>query len=133
MQFAYKTPDPAAYSPAEKSMKLTLDHPSETTVVVSFPQSNLDASNVKSFRDVMQPIMAANNNVLLDMSALSFVDSSGLGALLSCLRSMNGKSGALRLFGLTRPVLALFELVRMHRIFLIYNSREDALQDVGAP
>jgi anti-sigma B factor antagonist len=70
--------------------------------------------------------------VVLDMSALNFVDSSGLGALLSCLRAMNGKNGQLRLYGMTKPVRALFELVRMHRIFTIYNSREEALEDVVA-
>ena len=132
MQNALKNPKLTADNLAEKPMKLVLDHPSATTVVVSFTQSNLDASSAKAFRDAMQAVTAANDNVLLDMSALSFIDSSGLGALLSCLRSMNAKNGQLRLFGMTKPVLALFELVRMHRIFLIYNSREEALQDAGA-
>jgi anti-sigma B factor antagonist len=61
------------------------------------------------------------------MTALGFVDSSGLGALLSCLRTMNNKSGQLRLFGMAKPVQALFELVRMHRIFSIHNNRDEAL------
>ena len=73
------------------------------------------------------PVLAENNAVLVDMSALSFVDSSGLGALLGCLRTMNNKNGQLKLFAMARPVQALFELVRMHRIFAIYNTREEAL------
>ncbi len=40
---------------------------------------------------------------------------------------MNSKQGELKLFSLSKPVQALFELVRMHRIFSIYNSREDAI------
>ena len=113
-------------------MKLIVTETSAAAAVISFPVQNLDASNVKAFRDAIQPVTAAREIVLLDMSALNFVDSSGLGALLSCLRTMNGKNGQLRLFGMTKPVKALFELVRMHRIFPIYNSREEALEDVVA-
>jgi anti-sigma B factor antagonist len=40
---------------------------------------------------------------------------------------MNGKKGQLKLFAMAKPVQALFELVRMHRIFSIYNTREEAL------
>ena len=110
-------------------MKLVVTETSAGTAVVTFPVQNLDASNVKAFRDAILPVTTAYEIVLLDMSALNFVDSSGLGSLLSCLRAMNGKNGQLRLFGMTKPVKALFELVRMHRIFPIYNSREDALED----
>ena len=112
-------------------MKLIVTDISENTAVVSFPVENLDAGNVKAFRDAIQPLTASREIVLLDMAPLSFIDSSGLGALLSCLRAMNGKGGQLRLFGMTKPVKALFELVRMHRIFAIYNSREEALEDTG--
>lgn len=110
-------------------MKLNVNNLSATNTSVSFPESNLDASNVKAFRDAMQPVISGSEVVLLDMSGLQFVDSSGLGALLSCLRGMNSKNGQLRLFGMTKPVMALFELVRMHRIFSIYNSREEAQEE----
>jgi anti-sigma B factor antagonist len=40
---------------------------------------------------------------------------------------MNNKDGQLKLFAMSKPVQALFELVRMHRIFAIYNSRDDAV------
>lgn len=96
-------------------------------VIVAIQSPNLDAGNVKAFKEAMQPVLDSRQIVLLDMSQLSFVDSSGLGALLSCLRAMNNKSGQLKLFAMAKPVLALFELVRMHRIFAIYGSREEAL------
>jgi len=111
-------------------MKLTVTETSGQTAIVSFPMDNLDAANVKAFREAIQEVTGSRQIVVLDMSPLNFIDSSGLGALLSCLRTMNGKSGQLRLFGMTKPVKALFELVRMHRIFTIYNSREEALEDL---
>ena len=102
------------------------------TAVVSFDTDHLDAGNVKEFRAAIQKVAEANDALLLDMSRLAFVDSSGLGALLSCLRAMNGKHGQLHLFGMTKPVRALFELVRMHRIFSIYNSEDEVLGELKA-
>ena len=113
-------------------MKLIVNQVSDSTAIVSFPVQSLDAGNVKAFRDAMLPVTASWNVVVIDMGPLNFVDSSGLGAFLSCLRSMNGKGGQLRLFSMTKPVKALFELVRMHRIFAIYSSREEALEEVTA-
>lgn len=100
--------------------------------VVAFPVDNLDAGNVKDFRSAIQEVAERYDTVVLDMRRLTFVDSSGLGALLSCLRTMTGKKGQLLLFGMSRPVRALFELVRMHRIFSIYNSLEEALEEAKA-
>jgi len=113
-------------------MKLIVNEAGDNTVIVSFPVENLDAGNVKAFRDAILPVTASRDIVVIDMGRLNFVDSSGLGAFLSCLRGMNGKGGQLRLFGMTKPVRALFELVRMHRIFAIYESREEALEEVAA-
>ncbi|MEI6414575.1 MAG: STAS domain-containing protein [Pseudomonadota bacterium] len=109
-------------------MKLTVEKTDDGQgAIVTFVEDHLDAGNVKAFKDGLQPILDAHQAVLIDMSPLNFVDSSGLGALLSCLRAMNKKEGQLKLFALTKPVQTLFELVRMHRIFAIYNSREEAL------
>jgi len=109
-------------------MKLTTHEINNTNgVIISITSDALDASNAKFFKESIQPILSANHVVLIDMSTLNFLDSSGLGALLTCLRAMNNKEGQLELFAMTKPVQALFELVRMHRIFNIYNSQEEAL------
>ena len=113
-------------------MKLALAQIAPKITLVTFAQENLDAGNVKEFHDAIHEAVNASHTLLLDMACLTFVDSSGLGALLSVLRSMNGKNGQLRLFGMTRPVTALFELVRMHRLFAIFATREQALEDLAA-
>ena len=65
--------------------------------------------------------------MVLDLSRLRFVDSSGMGAMLSCLRQLSAKGGDLKLCGMSKQVRGLFELVRMHRIFEIYGTREEAV------
>ena len=94
--------------------------------VVKIAARVMDASNAPAFKEKIAPVIEENNNVILDVSSLEFLDSSGLGAILSCLRKLTGKGGDMKLCGMTKPVRALFELVRMHRIIEVYNTREEA-------
>lgn len=100
--------------------------------VASVPVDELDASNAGEFKRDIAPVLQANTRVVIDLSRLRFVDSSGLGAMLSCLRQLSAKSGDLKLSGMSKQVRALFELVRMHRIFDIYNTREEAVDAFSA-
>jgi len=95
---------------------------------VAIPVERLDASNSKEIKKLMEPIIARNNKIGVDLSAVRFMDSSGLGALLSCLRLVANNGGDLKLFGMRDSVRALFELVRMHRIFEIVASQDAAVE-----
>jgi anti-sigma B factor antagonist len=59
---------------------------------------------------------------------LKFVDSSGIGALLSCLRRAHAAGGDVKLAELQPGVKQLFELVRMNRLFEIFETLADARQ-----
>ncbi|MDC8772996.1 STAS domain-containing protein [Roseateles albus] len=96
-------------------------------LVIELREDNLDASNVREFREAAQSLMQEHSHVVLDMSGVKFVDSSGLGALISCLRQLNGRRGDFRLCEMSRTVRALFELMRMHRVFNIHDTRTDAV------
>jgi anti-sigma B factor antagonist len=97
-------------------------------LVINLREDNLDASNVREFKDTVQSMMLDRTRVVLDMSGVKFVDSSGLGALISCLRLLNSRRGDFRLCSMSKTVRALFELMRMHRVFNISDSREDAVR-----
>ncbi len=95
--------------------------------VATVPEDELDASNAGEFKRDIAPVLQANTRLVLDLSRLRFVDSSGLGAMLSCLRQLSAKNGDLKLCGMSKQVRGLFELVRMHRIFDIYGTKEEAI------
>lgn len=97
-------------------------------LVIELREDNLDASNVREFKDAVQAVIHERNRVVLDMSGVKFVDSSGLGALLSCLRQLNGRRGDFKLCAMSKTVRALFELMRMHRVFSIHDLREEAVR-----
>ena len=107
-------------------MKTITERVNNITVML-IDGNSLDASNAKDFKRAVAPVVAENPKLIFDLSALQFVDSSGLGAILSCLRQLHATGGALKLCGMNRPVRALFELVRMHRIFDIHSTREEAV------
>jgi len=100
----------------------------DSIAVTAVPVDELDASNAAEFKRDIARVLQANTKVVLDLSRLRFVDSSGLGAMLSCLRQLSAKSGDLKLCGMSKQVQGLFELVRMHRIFDIFGTREEAVR-----
>jgi anti-sigma B factor antagonist len=108
-------------------MELNASIDGNDVLVIELREDNLDASNVREFRDAVQSLVQDRTRVVLDLSGVKFVDSSGLGALISCLRQQNGRKGDFRLCEMSRTVRALFELMRMHRVFNIFESRTDAV------
>lgn len=107
-------------------MELAVDRKGDV-VVVRIPVVDLDAANSGEFKHDMAPILESADKVVIDLSGVRFVDSSGLGAMLSCLRQMTAKGGDLKLSGMTKQVRATFELVRMHRIFEIFDDSAAAV------
>lgn len=96
--------------------------------VAAVPVEELDASNSGEFKRDIAPVLQSHTKLVLDLGHLRFVDSSGLGAMLSCLRQLSAKGGDLKLCSMSKQVRALFELVRMHRIFDIYGTKEEAVR-----
>ena len=107
-------------------MEITVDK-LDGVAVAAMPVDELDASNSNEFKRDIAPVLQNGTKLVLDLSRLRFVDSSGLGAMLSCLRQLSGKGGDLKLCSMSKQVRALFELVRMHRIFDIYGTKEEAV------
>ena len=108
-------------------MEMAIEKMNDVAVAM-VPVEELDASNVAEFKRDMAPILQAQRELVLDLSRLRFVDSSGMGAILSCLRQLSAKGGDLKLCGMTRPVRTVFELVRMNRIFDIRATTKEAVQ-----
>lgn len=92
------------------------------------PVEELDASNVTEFKRDLAPVLQAHSELVLDLARLRFVDSSGIGAILSCLRQLTARGGDLKLCGMSPQVRTVFELVRMHRVFEIYSTQKEAVR-----
>ena len=69
-------------------MEITVEQLNDVMVVVPMGKY-LDASNAKEFKRNMATLLQPSAKVVCDMSQIEFVDSSGLGAIMSCLRQLN--------------------------------------------
>ena len=106
-------------------MNLQVESVGDVTFVV-VPGRTLDASNTAKFKAAVAPLIKAHKALVFDLAEVEFMDSSGLGSLLSCLRQVTGAGGDMKLCNMGKTVRVLCEVVRMHRVFDILDSREAA-------
>jgi anti-sigma B factor antagonist len=101
---------------------------SNDVLIIGFSEpGSLEASNSPEFREKVAALLQGKPKVILDLSNMTFVDSSGIGALIAISRSLSATDGELRLVGLAPAVRTVFELTRLYRAFEIYDSEEEAL------
>jgi anti-sigma B factor antagonist len=90
------------------------------TLIIHAAQDRIDAACAIQFKDLMRELtQAACPQVILDMSRVAFIDSSGLGAVVAAMKAL-GPERKLELSGLTATVQKVFRLTRMDTIFTIH-------------
>ena len=97
-------------------------------VWVLTPKGRIDASCSAQIKDkVLSMIDDHKYRLLLDLSEVDFIDSSGLGTLVSCLNTMNKAGGALKLCSFQENPKQVFEMTRLDRVFEVFDYRGEAL------
>ena len=97
-------------------------------VLVVVQEERLDAHNSGEFKNqIMRLFEEGKNHLIIDLQAVRFVDSSGLGALVSGFKNASSRSGSLKLSGLQLQVKSMFELTRLHRVFEVFADVDEAL------
>jgi anti-sigma B factor antagonist len=76
-------------------------------------------------------IEEGRNLVVVNLSSMDFIDSAGLGVLVSCLRRAAAEGGDLRLAEVPPFCRSIFELTRLTRVFDVTESLEQALEAVS--
>lgn len=80
-------------------------------------------------QEVHSAVAAGNTKVVIDLSAIDFIDSSGLGALINGLKSTRQAGGDLRIAGPTEQVRLVLELTNMDRVLNAYDDAETAFSE----
>jgi anti-sigma B factor antagonist len=95
--------------------------------IVTVAVSRIDAAMAIQFKEDMRAQTDGGpERVILDLSRVDFVDSSGLGAIVASFKHM-GAGRRLDLAGLTPTVDKVFRLTRMDTVFKLFPSLDDAL------
>jgi anti-sigma B factor antagonist len=99
-------------------------------VVLVQVDGELIVGNREEFKQsVLERVDAGDRKFVVDFRESSYIDSSGLGALVSLSRKIRESGGELRLAGLNEDLRTLFELTKLDTLFQISESRELALEN----
>lgn len=97
-----------------------------SNVQVLQPQGILDGTKASQFRqEISNLVDQGAKTILIDFKDVSFMDSSGLGALVLALKTVRAAGSKLMVCSINEQIKILFELTSMDRVFEIFDSRED--------
>lgn len=90
---------------------------------------SLDADNIAAFKKAAYDILEKGTvKFVLDASHIDFVDSMGLGVLISLLRRVKQKDGDIKIAALTPDVKTIFKITKLYRLFDVYDEPKEAVE-----
>jgi anti-anti-sigma factor len=101
------------------------------TVEIILDQAFIDAGNRERFLELMRARIGDQLSVAIGVDRLEFIDSSGMGALVSLARDLEARGGRLVLYGAKGAVKSAFELTYLRLKLHIFADRPSALRDLG--
>ena len=115
-------------------MQIDISEQGNATIVA--PEGpRLDAEVAGDFRATLLGLIeGGKGNLIVNLDGVDFIDSSGLGALVSALKHLkqSGRHGDIRLAHVKPPVESVLEIIRLHRVFSRYGSVDEAVKSFPA-
>ena len=96
------------------------------TIKVITPEGILDGTKATDFRSqIDRSVKEGAEIILIDFKDVTFMDSSGLGALVLALKTVRGAGSKMFICSINEQINMLFELTSMDRVFQIFENREE--------
>ncbi len=111
----------------EGEMELKLEQIDDITFAQVCEES-IRADNAPEFKACLLSLLKPDAKIVLDMGSLKFMDSSGIGSLLSFVKKSQNTQDSLKLCNVTKQVQNLFDLVRVNRFLHVFESCEEAVK-----
>jgi anti-sigma B factor antagonist len=110
------------------SVKLNTRKVGDVTVVDVSGRITLGEGS-SALRDTLRDLIAAGNKkILLNLSEVSYIDSSGIGELVSGFTSVSNAGGTLKLLGLTKRVKDLLQITKLYTVFDVHEEEAHAIR-----
>lgn len=110
-------------------MQVSIEKRGEQVAVV-VPEGRLDLASAPEFKQVLSEAVTDGYRILVvDLSRVPFVDSSGLGALISGMKATRLAGGDLRIAQVGEQARLILELTTLDKVMKLYATVEEALVD----
>ncbi len=114
------------------SVKLTTRQVNDVTVIDAVGRITL-GEGASTFRDTIRDLaQGGHKKVLLNLSEISYIDSSGIGELVSGFTTVTNHGGNLKLLGLSKRVKDLLQITKLYTVFEVYDDEAEAVRSFGA-
>jgi anti-anti-sigma factor len=112
-------------------MNIEVEHPNSENVIVR-PKGRIDVESAPLLRENLKSIADKSPKlVVVDLDEVEFIDSSGLSALVSGLKALRQEGGSISLSRPHPQALTALRLTLLDRVFPIFPSVEEALEQVN--
>ena len=88
----------------------------------------LDAGNFRQLEQRLGPLLRSTAKLVMDMTSLEFIDSAGIGAVLSVLKRLRKTGGDLKLCGASGPVEVALQVVHFDKVIDILADKDQAVR-----
>lgn len=93
----------------------------------------IDMATAPKLRQQIQNVTSRNpDGLVLDLEGVEFIDSTGLGVMVGAAKRMRVADGSLRIVSSQAHLSELFSLTRLDEVFDLFETLDDALEDVPA-
>lgn len=97
-------------------------------VTLVVPTGDLDMGSADQMkRTLSELIEKGQSKLVMDLTSVSYIDSSGLGALVAAMKQARAVGGNLKLCGLQEDVRSIFEMTRLIKVMAVHSDREEAV------
>ena len=110
------------------SVKLTTRQVGDVTVVDAVGRITL-GEGASTFRDSIRDLVASGNKkLLLNLAEISYIDSSGIGELVSGFTTVANQGGTVKLLNLTKRVQDLLQITKLYTVFEVFDDEAKAVR-----
>jgi anti-sigma B factor antagonist len=97
-------------------------------IIIFDINGEIDLYNAPEIKEkIKEEMNKSKANIIINLDKVSYIDSSGIGVLISSLSNLKKIGGALKLINVYASVRKVFELTKLTSFFDIYDSEADAL------
>lgn len=110
------------------SIKLSSRQVGDVSVVDAAGRITLGEGS-SALRDMLRDMVAkGQKKILLNLSEVSYIDSSGIGELVSGFTTVTNQGGSLKLLGLTKRVKDLLQITKLYTVFDVHDDEASAVR-----